>query len=454
MATAQEPGVARSPGSELPAAARHRHPRGAGRCCGEQSPRFLGDEDVSIDRYISRDWFEREKERLWGAGVAVRLPRGAHPQPRRLHALRDRRASRSSSSGSTRTRSRPTPTPACTAVASSSSTTATATEIRCPSTASRGTRRQLEGRAGAVGPPPRHAGAVRPARDQGRDVGRLRVHQPRSRTPRRWRTSSAAWPSTSSGGTWASRYVQAHVAKEIRANWKIAQEAFCEAFHVNATHPQILPYIGDTNSQVDVWDTFSRVITPAATPSPLLDWAPDEETILRYALDVRVDEELFITIEGGPDRPLGHGRRHPGPLAAGRRRPSSTSGPTPRWSTTSTTRSSRTSTRGGRSTGSSTGSAPTATTIARASWRSSSWRRSRASGRRRRRCAGSAWTSRGPRRRSSACSARCSSRTRSTWSRVQLGLESTRKPGVTLANYQESKVRWSHQLLDEWMKDG
>ena len=99
------------------------------------------------------------------------------------------------------------------------------------------------------------------------------------------------------------RYVQAHVSKVIRANWKIAQEAFCEAFHVNATHPQILPYIGDTNSQVDVWENCSRVITPAATPSPLLDWAPDDETILRYALDVRLDEELFITVkEGGTAR--------------------------------------------------------------------------------------------------------------------------------------------------------
>ena len=99
------------------------------------------------------------------------------------------------------------------------------------------------------------------------------------------------------------RYVQAHVSKVIRANWKIAQEAFCESFHVNATHPQILPYIGDTNSQVDVWENCSRVITPAATPSPLLDWAPDDETILRYALDVRLDEELFITVkEGGTAR--------------------------------------------------------------------------------------------------------------------------------------------------------
>jgi Ring hydroxylating alpha subunit (catalytic domain) len=35
---------------------------------------------------------------------------------------------------------------------------------------------------------------------------------------------------------------------------------------------------------------------------------------------------------------------------------------------------------------------------------------------------------------------------------VQLGLEATQKPGVTLGNYQESKVRWLHQKLDEWVK--
>jgi hypothetical protein len=35
--------------------------------------------------------------------------------------------------------------------------------------------------------------------------------------------------------------------------------------------------------------------------------------------------------------------------------------------------------------------------------------------------------------------------------RVQAGLESTSKPGVTLANYQESKVRWLNATLDEWL---
>jgi hypothetical protein len=36
--------------------------------------------------------------------------------------------------------------------------------------------------------------------------------------------------------------------------------------------------------------------------------------------------------------------------------------------------------------------------------------------------------------------------------RVQAGLETTRKPGVTLANYQESKVRWLHAKLDAWLE--
>jgi phenylpropionate dioxygenase-like ring-hydroxylating dioxygenase large terminal subunit len=94
------------------------------------------------------------------------------------------------------------------------------------------------------------------------------------------------------------RYVQLHVTKVIRANWKIAQEAFCEAFHVNATHPQTLPYLGDTNSQVDVWDTFSRVITPGGTPSPLLDWTPEESDILRHMLDIREDMAMPWSVEG------------------------------------------------------------------------------------------------------------------------------------------------------------
>ena len=97
----------------------------------------------------------------------------------------------------------------------------------------------------------------------------------------------------------ADRYVQGHVSKIVRANWKITQEAFSESFHVGGTHPQALPYLGDVNSQVDIWENFSRVITPGGTPSPLLSSAPTEQDILNYMLDVRVDEESFIPLAEG-----------------------------------------------------------------------------------------------------------------------------------------------------------
>ena len=37
--------------------------------------------------------------------------------------------------------------------------------------------------------------------------------------------------------------------------------------------------------------------------------------------------------------------------------------------------------------------------------------------------------------------------------KVQTGLEATHKPGVSLGNYQESKVRWLHQKLSEWCEE-
>jgi phenylpropionate dioxygenase-like ring-hydroxylating dioxygenase large terminal subunit len=97
----------------------------------------------------------------------------------------------------------------------------------------------------------------------------------------------------------AGSYVEAHVSRIIAANWKVAQEAFCEAYHVNATHPQILTYLGDTNSQVDIWDHCTRVITAGGTPSPLLGDTPTEQDMLRAMLDVRVDQDPPLTLRDG-----------------------------------------------------------------------------------------------------------------------------------------------------------
>ena len=96
-----------------------------------------------------------------------------------------------------------------------------------------------------------------------------------------------------------NRYVEVHVAKIIEANWKIAQEAFAEAYHVGATHPQTSAYLGDTNSQIDCWENFARSVTAGLTPSPLLAWAPSEEDMLRAQLDVRIGEPLTIPIPPG-----------------------------------------------------------------------------------------------------------------------------------------------------------
>ncbi|MEM7217621.1 MAG: aromatic ring-hydroxylating dioxygenase subunit alpha [Pseudomonadota bacterium] len=93
-------------------------------------------------------------------------------------------------------------------------------------------------------------------------------------------------------------YKSAHVAKVMPCNWKIAQEAFCEAYHVNATHPQILRSLGDTNSQVDIWDNCARVITPSATHSPLLDYDVDDATVLRTMMDLDHDAEVPAVPEG------------------------------------------------------------------------------------------------------------------------------------------------------------
>ena len=100
---------------------------------------------------------------------------------------------------------------------------------------------------------------------------------------------------------WApkAKFVQAHVAKVLRCNWKVAQEAFNEAFHVTATHPQIMPSIGDQNSQYDSWGNFSRAMSPNATPSPYLTWEPTEQEVFDAFTDRRLDQDPIMEIPEG-----------------------------------------------------------------------------------------------------------------------------------------------------------
>ncbi len=77
------------------------------------------------------------------------------------------------------------------------------------------------------------------------------------------------------------RYTAVHVAKVMPANWKVTLEAFIEAYHSVATHPQILKFTGDANSQYDVYGRHSRMITPFAVQSPHLGRLADQQEVVQ-----------------------------------------------------------------------------------------------------------------------------------------------------------------------------
>jgi phenylpropionate dioxygenase-like ring-hydroxylating dioxygenase large terminal subunit len=95
------------------------------------------------------------------------------------------------------------------------------------------------------------------------------------------------------------RYKQVHVAKILRCNWKVAQEAFMEAYHAVVTHPQGLQSLGDSNSQYDVFGNFSRAITPTAVGSPHLKNKPAEQEIVNSMLGVQEGEPPPVQLPEG-----------------------------------------------------------------------------------------------------------------------------------------------------------
>ena len=64
------------------------------------------------------------------------------------------------------------------------------------------------------------------------------------------------------------RFKAAHLVKRLPCNWKVAQEAFMESYHVVATHPELLGSFSDVNSKYDVWGNMSRAISASGPPSP------------------------------------------------------------------------------------------------------------------------------------------------------------------------------------------
>jgi phenylpropionate dioxygenase-like ring-hydroxylating dioxygenase large terminal subunit len=415
-----------------------------------ESAQFLGDADVSIDRYISREWHEREKARLWSRvwQFACREEHIPEVGDYVLYEIVGRSYIVVRTAPDT---IKAYPNACLHRGRQLKQYDGHCSEFRCPF---HGFAWQPDGQLKHV-PAAWDLPHVTPETFQlpelkvGTWAGFVFVNPDPNAEPLQDFVAELA----SQFERWdlGNRYVQAHVSKVIRANWKITQEAFCEAFHVNATHPQILPYIGDTNSQVDVWDNCSRVITPAATPSPLLDWAPDEETILRYALDVRVDEELFITIKEGQTA-----RSAMADATRDRWRPI-VGNLVDEWSDAEMVDNldytlfpnfhpwgafnrivyrfrpngddHRSSIMEVLFLAPFKGERPPPAPIHHLG-------------------VDEPWTDAAE----LGVLAKVFEQDTFNMERVQLGLESTHKPGITLCNYQESKVRWSHVLLDRWLE--
>jgi phenylpropionate dioxygenase-like ring-hydroxylating dioxygenase large terminal subunit len=71
-----------------------------------------------------------------------------------------------------------------------------------------------------------------------------------------------------------------HIQKRIPCNWKAAQEAFFESMHTRATHPHILTFIADVDSQYDAFgDNVSRMITPSGVASSHLGGVLEEKVL-------------------------------------------------------------------------------------------------------------------------------------------------------------------------------
>lgn len=93
-------------------------------------------------------------------------------------------------------------------------------------------------------------------------------------------------------------------AKVLKANWKVCMEAFMEAFHVVATHPQILPFTADTNSKYALFsDHTNLAITPFGVTSTHVTSTDREEQwvidqFLKYNGRV-VEPGMTVTVEEG-----------------------------------------------------------------------------------------------------------------------------------------------------------
>ncbi|VVO78324.1 3-phenylpropionate/cinnamic acid dioxygenase subunit alpha [Pseudomonas fluorescens] len=79
----------------------------------------------------------------------------------------------------------------------------------------------------------------------------------------------------------SQKFVALHVRKLLPANWKACLEAFLESFHVLEAHPQGVLTVGDANTQYDIYDdSVSRFVHLVGFPSPHLTEQYSQQQLL------------------------------------------------------------------------------------------------------------------------------------------------------------------------------
>ncbi|MEN3952530.1 aromatic ring-hydroxylating dioxygenase subunit alpha [Iodidimonas sp. SYSU 1G8] len=94
-----------------------------------------------------------------------------------------------------------------------------------------------------------------------------------------------------------NKYIMNHIAKRVDMNWKVGIEAFAESYHVVATHPQIMPSTADANTQYDVDPdrNYNRMITAMGVPSPHITGVTEQAIVeamtpRSYRMGVNMDD--------------------------------------------------------------------------------------------------------------------------------------------------------------------
>ena len=99
----------------------------------------------------------------------------------------------------------------------------------------------------------------------------------------------------------SDRHVSVHVAKELPCNWKTAQEAFLESYHVLETHPQLLKGVGDANVQYDCHsDHVTRFYAASGVNSPhLANPLSEQELLSTMILGDKDSRDEALTLREG-----------------------------------------------------------------------------------------------------------------------------------------------------------